>query len=607
MFQKFTKVVTNKYFNLSLIILSYLFLALAFRFFVIKENSFYPIYALAPLFFSLAIIFLNVLFIKVLPKIGRIIYYLLTVIINTIFIAVQYFHYQILGSYFTISEIFLSKEGLTYLYIIPKLINYKLFIIIIIFLIILFLSLLSLLKSPRTKLSLKSTFLTIGLIILCHLLGLASLLIFNNNEKPGSKLSPFYNYVHLEVPNRSIQSIGIMEYNIHDIIHFISRKLMGEKELKIYEEDVLEFMERNKPETNAYTGLFKNKNLIYIMLESGDDWLITEEYMPTLTKLKEEGLNFTNRYSPFFYGGYTFNAEFAANTGLYLTTDFNASSNNYFPYSLPNLFKNAGYTVNSFHMNAPSFYERGKYHLTFGYSNYYGDYNTPKYKEQGYNYVNDEAWLDNPETANLLIPKNQKFMSFLITYSMHLPYINNELCDAALRNGEITYNDYSELELKCLHYLSTKSDLMLSKLLAKLEEDNIIDNTVIIIFADHDTYGFSDKEYLAQVKHTKNIYLQQKTPLIIWSKNLEHQDIDTLMDTADLVPTIANLFGLDFNPRNYLSTDVFSQNHAPYVYFQYGNELKADGTYIDNSYAENAPLMLKYNEYLLKTDYYRKE
>ena len=83
--------------------------------------------------------------------------------------------------------------------------------------------------------------------------------------------------------------------------------------------------------------------------------------------------------------------------------------------------------------------------------------------------------------------------------------------------------------------------------------------------------------------------------------------IDTLMDTADLVPTIANLFGLDFNPRNYLSTDVFSQNHAPYVYFQYGNELKADGTYIDNSYAENAPLMLKYNEYLLKTDYYRKE
>ena len=52
MFQKFTKVVTNKYFNLSLIILSYLFLALAFRFFVIKENSFYPIYALAPFFFK---------------------------------------------------------------------------------------------------------------------------------------------------------------------------------------------------------------------------------------------------------------------------------------------------------------------------------------------------------------------------------------------------------------------------------------------------------------------------------------------------------------------------------------------------------------------------
>ena len=233
--------------------------------------------------------------------------------------------------------------------------------------------------------------------------------------------------------------------------------------------------------------------------------------------------------------------------------------------------------------------------------------NIQEYKNKGYNYVDDTSWIDNIDTYNLLVSKNEKFMSFLITYSMHLPYINNELCDAAIRNGELTYNSWNELELNCLHYLSTKTDLMLNKLLAKLEEDNIIDDTVIIIFADHNTYGFSNKDYLAQVKNTRNLYLQQKTPLIIWSKDLEHQDIDILMDTADLVPTIANLFGLDFDARNYLATDVFSKNHDNYVYFEYGNELNADGSYIDNSYAKNGPLMVKYNQYILKSDYYRKE
>ena len=603
----YQKIITNKYFHIFIIILSYLYLDILLRLFSLTENNFYAIYNLAPLLFSLTIILFNYLIIHILPKPLGLIYYFLTITFNTVLITVQYFHYLILGTYFTISEIFLSKEGISYLYIIPKLIDLKLLIIIFIFIIILIIATISLIKTKYPKYSFKQVLIRLAIIVLIHLFGLGSLLIFNNHEKPSSKLSPIYNYLHLIVPSRSIQTVGIMQYNLQDIMHFIYHKLTTNSRLSLYENEVITYLNNQVNETNSYTGLFKDKNLIYIMVESGDDWLIDEKYMPTLYKMQQEGLNFTNRYSPFFYGGYTFNAEFAANTGLYLTEDFNDTIDNYFPYSLPNLFLRAGYSVNSFHMNNAEFYNRGKYHLTFGYTNYYGGFNTPEYKNKGYNYVDDTSWIDNIDTYNLLVPKNEKFMSFLITYSMHLPYINNELCDAAIRSGELTYNSWNELELNCLHYLSTKTDLMLNKLLAKLEEDNIIDDTVIIIFADHNTYGFSNKDYLAQVKNTRNLYLQQKTPLIIWSKDLEHQDIDILMDTADLVPTIANLFGLDFDARNYLATDVFSKNHDNYVYFEYGNELNADGSYIDNSYAKNGPKMLKYNQYILTTDYYRKE
>ena len=128
----YQKIITNKYFHIFIIILSYLYLDILLRLFSLTENNFYAIYNLAPLLFSLTIILFNYLIIHILPKPLGLIYYFLTITFNTILITVQYFHYLILGTYFTISEIFLSKEGISYLYIIPKLIDLKLLIIVFI-------------------------------------------------------------------------------------------------------------------------------------------------------------------------------------------------------------------------------------------------------------------------------------------------------------------------------------------------------------------------------------------------------------------------------------------------------------------------------------------
>ncbi len=598
------KLFKNKCFQWSIIIISYLFLDIV----IIKSTYFYSIKNVAPMLFSLSIIMINILIIKLMSKKWAMIYYIISSIFNYILALVQYFHFKILGNFFTFSEIFLSKEGVAYFNVILENINFKIILVSVIYILLFILSIIILYKMPKEKLKLKKILIIICLSILLQFLGISSLLIFNNGYDYKSNYSPIYNYTHIEAPYRSIQVLGTIQYNIQDIFYYFYKIIYDKMTIPKNYQTLNEYFATipDYEENNEYTNLFKDKNLIYILLESGDDWLITKEYMPTLYKMSQEGWNFTNRYAPFFYGGYTFNAEFAANTGIYLTDSFENSIDNYYPYSLPNLFKKAGYTVNSFHMNDAKYYERGTYHKTFGYTKYYGGYNTKKYIKQGYDYVDDSNWILNDETYNLLVPKNKKFMSFLITYSMHLPYFNNSLCDQAIRNGEISYEPWEQREEICLHYLSTKSDLMFKELLDRLKKDKLLDDTVIVVFADHNTYGFSDKEYLSEVKGTDYLYLQQKTPLIIWSKDIKHKDIDVLMDTADLVPTLANLFGLEFDSHNYLSTDVFSSYHDNYVYFQYGFQLNSDGTFVDSSKNSKGQEMITYNQYILKTDYYRK-
>lgn len=167
----------------------------------------------------------------------------------------------------------------------------------------------------------------------------------------------------------------------------------------------------------------------------------------------------------------------------------------------------------------------------------------------------------------------------------------------------------------CLRRLAKESDAMLKELIDRLKKDDLLDDTIIVVFADHSTYGFSDKEYMASVKKTDDLNLQQKTPLVIWGNGVPAQEISILNDTADLVPTIANLFGLEYDANNYLSTDIFSKNHDNYIYFQYGEWLDDVGNYsrnskeLDNYSFMNNQVMevLNYNKLILQTDYFSKD
>ena len=96
------------------------------------------------------------------------------------------------------------------------------------------------------------------------------------------------------------------------------------------------------------TGAFAGKNLILIMMESVDDWLVTPEYMPNLYRLEQEGVYFRNYYAPIFLAAATFNSEFTANTGM-IAPEYQVRNSYYsehaLPYSLPNRFRDAGYSL----------------------------------------------------------------------------------------------------------------------------------------------------------------------------------------------------------------------------------------------------------------------
>ena len=118
---------------------------------------------------------------------------------------------------------------------------------------------------------------------------------------------------------------------------------------------------------------------------------------------------------------------------------------------------------------------------------------------------------------------------------------------------------------------------MCSSDLERLEQEDHLDDTILVLFSDHYAYAYPDPSYIATVKNESNGNLLQHVPFVIWGNDIESQTFDMLMTTTDILPTVANLFGLDgYNPRNYIATDVFGSNHDNYVYF-------ADGSWYDGN------------------------
>lgn len=605
-----------------LISLSFGIIDLYLRYFGFSYISYYKYTHLAPNLFTLSYILIIIGFVYLLPKKGSIIFLAIcNILANVLFIA-ETLHMKILDRFFSFSDLLLGTEAESYLGYAIKKTDLKVIIFIIISILLTVISCLLISKKQNLKRNKKYFIITLSTIIITVPLTryLAINRLGNFAKDPlawDAAFKPRNVYNDFNNQTKSLELSGMYELLFRSMYLYYKDLYVNNNKEDV--KNINEYIKENQKETltNDYTAIFKDKNLILVLLESVDSWILSEETTPTLLKLQREGLNFTNRYAPAFGSGQTINSEFAVNTGLYSVGNTKAIYNfdrNDYRYSLPNLFKNEGYTVNSIHANSGNFYNRSNLHIALGYEKHHAlkdDKNKPLDSSI---YFNDTTLVKDDYSYNLIVPDSDKFMSFVITYTPHVPYDNtNSSCKDNPYNLKVKGNQ----ELSCYRNLIKENDEFLKILLERLEVDKKLDDTVLVLFTDHYSYGYEDQAYVKEQKQTKDTNLLQNVPFIIWSKDIESEEIDTIMDTADILPTIANLFGLDFDLNNYMGDDVFSENHEKFVYFPdgswydgtiYSNDIDKINVNEDKFIAETSKKVntkIKINEEIILSDYFK--
>ena len=330
------------------------------------------------------------------------------------------------------------------------------------------------------------------------------------------------------------------------------------------------FATRGDSGENAMTGKYAGKNVVLVLMESMDDWMITHQDTPTLKKLMKEGISFTNFYTPGYGSARTLNSEFCMNTGIYLPTTgsyvFDYVTNS-FKQSLASQVTANGYSAKVFHYNDPDFYSRGILEPAIGYENYvaYSDYVDDREL-----LCDDNLLFDIPQVREQFFREGRTFNT-VITRSAHLGYTYNEIITSVAVKKYPEYVGLYASEEECSARLKAKlvGDLF-NRLLQELEAQGQLENTVIIAMTDHYTYGYENMEELYAHSGVNSELLLEKVPCFIWSADKPGMQVDKVLNTSDLVPTVLNLMGID-SPYSYLGQDAFDPAYRGYALFPDGS------------------------------------
>ena len=335
------------------------------------------------------------------------------------------------------------------------------------------------------------------------------------------------------------------------------------------------FINNTKTGKNSYTGLFEDKNLIVIMMESVNDIFINEEMYPNFYKLLSSGYYFKNNYSP-RNSCATGNNELSGMIGLYSIYNkctANTYSNNIYPYSIFNLFNNKGYKTTSMHDYTEKYYQRREIHTNMGSGKYF-DVDDLKltYNTKDEEWASDEDFMK--QVVNILknYKEKDKFMTWLTTVTSHQPYGSSTYGDKYLYLFES--EKYSDYNIKLKRYMSKLKvlDDGLGVLLKGLEDQGKLDDTVIVLYGDHYPYGLANNILEDALSYSiEEKYENERVPMVIWSNDLEATTYTEYTSYVNLLPTIANLFNLDYDTRYSTGQDLFSSDYQSITVFADGS------------------------------------
>ncbi len=352
-----------------------------------------------------------------------------------------------------------------------------------------------------------------------------------------------------------------VRYNVMDIDFDALNALTEDKKLLAINDYCSKVTGTNQ---NEYTGMLKDYNLIVMCAESFSPAAIDKDLTPNLYKLTQQGIIFNNYYNTF--PNTTTDGEYALMQGLYpdagrskAVSSLYASRNSYLPFTLGNVFQSQrGVESFGYHNYRGSYYGRSESHPNMGY--------TMKFAGDGMTFTTNWPASDlemMEQSVDDYIGK-EPFHAYYMTFSGHYKYDigTNEM---AKRNwDQVKDLPYSSNAIKAYLSCNIEFDKAIGYLMERLEQAGVADRTAIVIAGDHFPYGLKDNEYAELIGHDIDGFSKFKSTLIFWVGGLEENIVvDEYCCNVDVLPTILNLWGFEYDSRLLAGTDVFSDGtHA---------------------------------------------
>ena len=381
---------------------------------------------------------------------------------------------------------------------------------------------------------------------------------------------------------------------------------------------------------NEFTGMFAGKNLIIITAEALSKQVIDPVRTPTLYRMAHEGIYFTDYYQP-AWGGSTSTGEFSNLYGIVPTNGVASIKNmiyNNNDLTIGNQLRKQGYTSASFHNGEYTYYDRNLTHCMIGYDTFTAMGNG---LEQGVAATWPESDQEMIEYTFPQFIDQQPFSLYYMSISGHCNYsqANNAM---SRKNYHVVENEDWPEAIKCYHAANIELENMMTSLLQMLEDAGIADDTVVVISPDHYPYGLgssyswdNDQSYLSYLygKSNYSCFDRDSHALIIWSGCLEDMDlqVDEPTFSLDILPTLSNLFGVEYDSRMFVGRDVFSDQMPLVVWLDHswktelasynavtGEFIPAEGADVGQEYKEQIDAIVRnkitFSDVVLEKDYY---
>ncbi|TJX68374.1 LTA synthase family protein [Soehngenia saccharolytica] len=398
---------------------------------------------------------------------------------------------------------------------------------------------------------------------------------------------------------KAVASDEIYSFYTSNLINYFKKD--NEVENFLTEEDKLEELIHRETQTNEFTAIGENRNLIVIQVEALQNFVLFREIngfeiTPNLNKLvKDSATIYYDNYFHLVGKGNTSDAEVATLNSLYPSLEEPTNTlyydNSY--YGLPWILRDNGYTTWAFHGYKRDFWNRDKAYASEGFQKFIAQDDFVFDNYIGFGIPDREFFKQSLEYIKELdqIDENP-FFAFLITLTSHTPFKmppNEKYTDLGELEGTLTGN-----YIHAIHY----ADMEVGRFIENLKSEGLYENSIISIYGDHfgiAAYDETESENAGKITNERYDYdTMMNIPLLIHvpGENI-NKTVSTVGSQLDFLPTILNIMGIKNEKGIMFGKDLngeFTDNYVfPMGYIKEGSVISEEEMFVrDKALFENS-------------------